>query len=164
MVIPSFSLSHNTPRVRSFVQGEYMRRHSLPNNEFTTRRHDDGRVVESQVPESRRQWHALARAGSDVVRGAHTFSVSGVYDVETHVDSAQVPYILAATGERARARSSLDLSASVPLRKERAELLFTFRDMLNDFGVRRDVVGDGFRASSQMLETQVATARVRWRF
>jgi len=66
---------------------------------------------------------------------------------------------------RERARSSLDLSASLPLRNNRAELLFTFRDMFNDFGLRRDVVGDGFRASYQnLLETQVATLRMKWRF
>ena len=66
---------------------------------------------------------------------------------------------------RERARSSLDLSASLPVRNNRAELVFTFRDMFNDFGVRRDVVGDGFRASYQnLLETQVATLRMKWRF
>ncbi|HEU4721629.1 MAG TPA: hypothetical protein VFS59_09745 [Gemmatimonadaceae bacterium] len=43
--------------------------------------------------------------------------------------------------------------------------MFTFRDMFNDFGVRRDVVGDGFRALYQnLLETQVATLRMKWRF
>ena len=46
---------------------------------------------------------------------------------------------------RERARSSLDLSASRPLRNKRAELVFTFPDMFNDFGVRRDVDGEGFQ-------------------
>ena len=101
-VIPSLSLNYNTARARSFVQGEYLLQHALPNNEFTTRYYDDGRVIESQVPENRWQWHYLLRAGSDVTRGSNTFSVSGVYDIETHVDSAQVPFILAATGQRER--------------------------------------------------------------
>jgi hypothetical protein len=101
-VIPSLSLNYNTARVRSFVQGEYLQQHSLPNNEFATRYYDDGRVIESQVPENRWQWHYLVRAGSDVVNGSNTFSVSGVYDIETHIDRAQVPFILASTGERER--------------------------------------------------------------
>lgn len=101
-VIPSLSINYNTQRVRSFVQGDYMLQHDLPNNEFTTRRYDDGRVIESQVPENRRQWHYSVRAGSDVMTGSNTFSLSGIYDLETHIDRAQVPFILASTGERQR--------------------------------------------------------------
>jgi hypothetical protein len=66
---------------------------------------------------------------------------------------------------RDRARSSLDFSASLPFNRDRAEFVFTFTDIFNNFGVRRDVVGDGFRAEYQnLLETQIATARVKWRF
>jgi hypothetical protein len=101
-VIPNVSLNYNTKRVRSFVQGEYLLQHDLPNNEFTTRFYDDGRIIESQVPENRRQWHYIVRAGSDVVRASNTFSVSGIYDLETHIDRAQVPFILTSTGQRER--------------------------------------------------------------
>ncbi|MGQ0643435.1 MAG: TonB-dependent receptor domain-containing protein, partial [Gemmatimonadaceae bacterium] len=102
-VIPSLSLNHNTKRVRSFVQGEYLLQQRLPNNEFTTRFYDDGRVIQSQVPENRRQWHYIVRAGTDFVRSvSNTFSLSGIYDLETHIDRASVPFILAATGERQR--------------------------------------------------------------
>jgi hypothetical protein len=101
-VIPNLSLNYNTPRARSFVQGEYLLQHALPNNEFTTRYYDDGRVIESQVPENRWQWHYLLRAGSDLTSKSNTFSVSGVYDLETHIDRAQVPFILASTGQRER--------------------------------------------------------------
>ena len=101
-VIPNLSLNYNTRRVRSFLQGDYMLQHDLPNNEFTTRRYDDGRVIESQVPENRRQWHYSIRAGSDITNGRSTFSLSGIYDLETHIDRAQVPFILASTGQRER--------------------------------------------------------------
>ena len=48
---------------------------------------------------------------------------------------------------------------------ERAELLFTFTDIFNDFAVQREVDGDGFTALYQnFLETQVATATLRVRF
>ena len=102
-IIPSLSLTYNTERVRSFVQGELLVQDDLPNNEFTTRFYDDGRVIESQVPENREQTHYIVRLGSDwSPNAANTLSVSGVYDVETHTDRAQVPFILQSTGERER--------------------------------------------------------------
>ena len=59
---------------------------------------------------------------------------------------------------RERARSSLDLAATWPLMNERAEVVFTFTDMLNDFAVQRDIDGEGFTALYEnFLETQVAT-------
>ena len=102
-LIPSVSLNYNTESVRSFLQAEVLVQDDLPNNEFTTRFYDDGRVIESQVPENREQTHYIVRLGSDfLVNDANTLSVSGIYDFETHTDRAQVPFILASTGERER--------------------------------------------------------------
>ncbi len=102
-VIPSLNLNYNTEAVRSFVQGELLVQDDLPNNEFTTRVYDDGRVIESQVPENREQTHYIVRLGSDWnIDDDNMVSVSGIYDFETHTDRAQVPFILAATGERER--------------------------------------------------------------
>jgi outer membrane receptor protein involved in Fe transport len=102
-IIPSMSLNYNTERTRNFVQTEFLLQDDLPNNEFTTRFYDDGRVIESQVPENREQTHYIVRAGSDFRVGeSKTLSVSGIYDFETHTDRAQVPFILASTGERER--------------------------------------------------------------
>ena len=102
-IIPSVSLNYNTERVRSLVQTEILLQDDLPNNEFTTRFYDDGRVIESQVPENREQVHYIVRAGSDFGVGtSNTLSISGIYDFETHTDRAQVPYILASTAERQR--------------------------------------------------------------
>ena len=84
-------------------RGELLVQDDLPNNEFTTRFYDDGRVIESQVPENREQSHYIVRLGSDwSVTDASAVSVSGIYDFETHTDRAQVPFILASTGERER--------------------------------------------------------------
>jgi hypothetical protein len=64
-----------------------------------------------------------------------------------------------------RARSSVDLAATWPIMNERAELVFTFTDMFNDFAVEREIGGQGFTALYQnFLETQVATLGVRTRF
>ena len=102
-ILPSLSLNYNTESVRTFAQGEILRQDDLPNNEFTTRSYDDGRVIESQVPENREQTHYIMRLGSDVLfDDANTLTVSGIYDFETHTDRAEVPFILAATGLRER--------------------------------------------------------------
>ena len=66
---------------------------------------------------------------------------------------------------RERARSSLDLAASWPIMDDRAEFLFTFTDILNDFAVEHEIDGQGFTALYQnFLETQVATMGLRIRF
>ena len=102
-IVTSLSLSYNTARVHAFAQGELLKQDDLPNNEFTTRFYDDGRVIESQVPENRQQTHYIVRLGSDLLLdNTNTFTVSGIYDVESHTDRAQVPFILASTGQRVR--------------------------------------------------------------
>jgi hypothetical protein len=102
-ITPSVSLNYGGGRVRTFLQGEVLIQHDLPNNEFTTRFYDDGRVVASQVPENREQTHGIVRAGADIgVGGPNVFTISGVYDLEVHTDRAQVPFILESTGERQR--------------------------------------------------------------
>ncbi len=102
-IIPSLNLNYRTPKTRSFFQGELLLQDRLPNNEFHTRFYDDGRVIESQVPENREQLHYIVKMGSDwTVNTRNTVSVSGIYDWETHTDRAQVPFILASTGQRER--------------------------------------------------------------
>ena len=58
---PSLNLNYRTARTRSFVQGEFLVQDDLPNNEFHTRFYDDGRVIESQVPENREQIHYIVK-------------------------------------------------------------------------------------------------------
>ena len=66
---------------------------------------------------------------------------------------------------RDRGRSSLDLAAKWPFSNDRAELLFSFTDLFNDFAVQREVDGQGFTALYQnFLETQVATVGLKIRF
>lgn len=102
-LIPSASLNYNTGSLRAFAQGELFTQDDLPNNEFTTRFYDDGRVIASQVPENRVQTHYIARVGADLLPDeSNTLTISGIYDVENHTDRAQVPFILGATGERER--------------------------------------------------------------
>jgi hypothetical protein len=102
-VIPSVNLNYRTPRTRTFIQGELLLQDRLPNNEFTTRFYDDGRVIESQVPENREQYVYTVRGGSDfTLNDTNTITISGVHNYEHHIDVAQVPFILQATGQRER--------------------------------------------------------------
>src|SRR5687768_12295449 len=102
-ITPSVNLNYRTPRTRTFMQGELMLQDDLPNNEFTTRFYDDGRVIESQVPENREQYIYTVRLGSDfTVNDRNTVTLSGVHNYEHHIDVAQVPFILQQTGERER--------------------------------------------------------------
>lgn len=102
-VLPSANLTYNTSRLRTFVQGEFLTQDDLPNNEFTTRFYDDGRVIRSQVPENREQTHHIVRTGVDwLLNESNTLSLAGVYDVEDHTDRAQVPFIRASTNVRER--------------------------------------------------------------
>jgi hypothetical protein len=64
-----------------------------------------------------------------------------------------------------RARSSLDLAASLPIRGDRAELMLTFTDIFNDFAIQRETEGVGFNALYEnFLETQVASVALKVRF
>jgi hypothetical protein len=102
-IVPSFSLNYRTAKLRTFAQGEVLVQDDLPNNEFTTRFYDDGRVIESQVPENREQYHYTVRVGTDwTVSAANTLTVSAIHDFERHIDVAQVPFILQQTGARER--------------------------------------------------------------
>jgi len=92
--IPSLDLNYTSEKVHAFVQAEILRQNRLPNNEFTTRSYDDGRIIASQVPENRTQTHYIVNGGLDYYFDErNTLTISGLYDWEEHVDTAQVPYI-----------------------------------------------------------------------
>ncbi|MBT5032630.1 MAG: TonB-dependent receptor [Proteobacteria bacterium] len=102
-VQPSVNLNYNTDKARYFLQAEVLLQDRLPNNEFTTRFYDDGRVIESQVPENREQVHYVIKTGADwLVNDNHSFFLSALFDYESHEDNAQVPFIDQASGTRNR--------------------------------------------------------------
>ncbi len=92
--IPSLDLNFINDKIDISLQSEVLLQKKLPNNEFTTRYYDDGRITASQVPENRRQIHYIINGGVDYrVNNNNIFTFSGIYDLESHVDTAQVPYI-----------------------------------------------------------------------
>ncbi|MFY0653114.1 MAG: TonB-dependent receptor [Cyclobacteriaceae bacterium] len=92
--IPSLDLNYKKEKINVFLQSEVLFLKKLPNNEFTTRYYDDGRSTISQVPENRRQTHYIVKGGLDYhIDANNILTFSGIYDWETHVDTAQVAYI-----------------------------------------------------------------------
>jgi len=101
--IPSLNMNYRRKKMNFFLQSDAMFLNQLPNNEFTTRYYDDGRITTSQVPENRTQQHYIIKGGVDYFfNERNTLTLSGIYDWESHVDTAQVPYIDMLTGERYR--------------------------------------------------------------
>jgi outer membrane receptor protein involved in Fe transport len=92
--IPSVNLNYRAPEVYLFLRSEILQQKSLPNNEFTERIYDDGRRTLSQVPENRTQTHYILQSGADwFVTDKDVVRLSGTWDFEHHIDTAQVAYI-----------------------------------------------------------------------
>jgi outer membrane receptor protein involved in Fe transport len=101
--IPAVNLNYKTPHLLFFLQSEMMVQDMLPNNEFTTRYYNDGTSTASQVPENRSQTHYIEKAGiSWQINDRNALTLSGIYDWEIHIDTAQVPYIDLRTAKRNR--------------------------------------------------------------
>ncbi|MGK2862753.1 MAG: TonB-dependent receptor domain-containing protein [Chitinophagaceae bacterium] len=93
-LIPSINLNYKTGKFNYFLQSEFIIQEALPNNEFTTRNYDDGRNIISQVPENRKQFRAIINGGVDYdLDENNSFTFSGLYDREKHIDTAQVAFI-----------------------------------------------------------------------
>ena len=102
-IIPSMNLANNKEDSNAFLQAEILFQESIPNNEFTSRFYDDGRIIYSQVPENREQTHYIISGGVDrFLDENRTLTFSSILDFETHTDVAQVPFIDGNTGERLR--------------------------------------------------------------
>ncbi|WP_346856220.1 TonB-dependent receptor [uncultured Draconibacterium sp.] len=101
--IPSFSLNRKTDKTNTYIRSEAMFLNRLPNNEFTTRHYNNGNSIISQVPENRTQQHYILNGGLDwFINENNTLTFSGILDWESHVDTAQVPYINETSHERLR--------------------------------------------------------------
>jgi hypothetical protein len=93
-VNPRVNLVNNGETGSYFVQTDVLLQEDLPNNEFTTRHYDDGRVTYSQVPENREQEQVVLRGGFDrEIDDYRSWTFSSLFDFEHHTDVAQVPYI-----------------------------------------------------------------------
>lgn len=102
-LIPSINLNYKTGKVNYFLQSEFILQEALPNNEFTTRNYDDGRNIISQVPENRKQFRSIINGGIDYdLDEKNSFTFSGLYDREKHIDTAQVAFIDLNTNSRNR--------------------------------------------------------------
>ena len=102
-LIPSINLHYKKNKINYFLQSEFILQKALPNNEFTARNYDDGRHIMSQVPENRKQFRSIINAGVDYDPDENnSFTFSGLYDREKHIDTSQVAFINLHTNTRNR--------------------------------------------------------------
>ncbi len=102
-IAPYFSVNRNGVKADWHLQGELLKQRKLPNNEFSTRYYDDGRIIVSQVPENRKQTQYVLKGGIDLRLGdSDTLSINGAFDLENHLDVAQVPFIETTTSTLTR--------------------------------------------------------------
>jgi outer membrane receptor protein involved in Fe transport len=93
-ISPFFNIRYAGGSADYTLQGEMLHQRNLPNNEFSTRFYDDGRIIASQVPENRLQTQYVLKAGTDQrLSDKDTLTVNLNFDVEDHLDRAQVPFI-----------------------------------------------------------------------
>ncbi|HSG64860.1 MAG TPA: outer membrane beta-barrel protein, partial [Gammaproteobacteria bacterium] len=63
------------------------------------------------------------------------------------------------------ARSSVDLGLTKPVLGDRGELVFSFTDIFNDFGIKQNIRGAGFDAIYEnYYETQVLSVGLSYEF
>ena len=63
------------------------------------------------------------------------------------------------------ARSSVDIGVKKPVWEGRGELIFTFSDVFNHFGIKQDIDGEGFVARYEnYYETQILSAGLKYKF
>ena len=63
------------------------------------------------------------------------------------------------------ARSSVDLGVSKPIMDGKGEIVFSFVDVFNDFGIKQFISGDGFNAIYEnYYETQVVSVGFNYQF
>ena len=93
-LIPSININYKKDKFNYFLQSEFIAQEALPNNEFTTRNYNDDRNIISQVPENRKQFRSIINGGIDYdMDKNNSFTISGLYDREKHIDTAQVAFI-----------------------------------------------------------------------
>lgn len=93
-ISPYFNIAHKGEDIDWHLQGEMLKQRKLPNNEFSTRYYSDGRMITSQVPENRKQTQYIIKGGVDLrLSDNDLITINANYDVEDHLDVAQVPFI-----------------------------------------------------------------------
>ncbi len=91
--MPSVNLNYNTKKIRYFLQTELIRQQTVPDNEFTNLNVGDA-SFESQVPDNRVLTRYAVRGGlSWILDAKNVFTFLGIFDYESHTDTAQVAYL-----------------------------------------------------------------------
>src|SRR5690606_30710975 len=84
---PSVSLNYRKNKVNIFLQADNLYTQTLNKNEFVSRNHDDGTVINSQLKQNRNTNFLTTKAGVDWnIDEQNTLTVSGMYGREKIID------------------------------------------------------------------------------
>lgn len=102
-VNPSLSLNYRTGKTNLFFQGDALSQKAINKNEFFDRRYDDGSRIQQQFLENRTQLATTGKGGLDWTPSAqNTFTFSGLFSREAHIDRGDLPYFNAELSDRRR--------------------------------------------------------------
>lgn len=100
---PTASFNYRKKKLNLFFQGDLLSQKRLNKNEFTERIYNDGERVDQQYQENRVQTAITAKSGFDYFFNENnSFTLSGLYSREGHIDRGDLPYFNSRTGERTR--------------------------------------------------------------
>lgn len=64
-----------------------------------------------------------------------------------------------------KSRSSVDVGIKQKILQDKGELTFSFADLFNDFGIKQEILGEGFNAVYEnFFETQIITLGFKYKF
>lgn len=100
---PSLSVNYRKKKINLFLQSDLLSQRRLNKNEFFERLYTDGDRVNQQYQENRTQTAITLKTGFDwFIDENNSFTFSGLYSREGHIDRGDLPYFDAETGERRR--------------------------------------------------------------
>ncbi len=100
---PTASFNYRKKKLNLFFQGDLLYQKRLNKNEFSDRIYSDGERINQQYQENRTQTALTTKSGFDYFFNDHnSFTLSGLYSREGHIDRGDLPYFNSGTGERTR--------------------------------------------------------------
>ncbi len=98
---PTASFNYRRKKINLFLQGDILHQKRLNKNEFTDRVYENGDQITQQYQENRTQTAITVKSGVDwLPDDQNSFTVSGLYGREGHIDRGDLPYFNAQTEER----------------------------------------------------------------
>ncbi len=108
-VNPTLSLNYRQQKVNFFFQGDVLSQTLLGKNEFTDRKYADGSIIHQQLLRNTEKHAGTGKLGIDWQPDAqNTITISGLYNIEKHLDYGNLPFYNTDYSNRLRQWSFLE--------------------------------------------------------